>query len=427
MLRKLMISILTIFFASWTTLFPLAAHAWDPGVWNPTDWNVEELQKREWKVPPLSEREWAQYDLLERTIAFQELTKYEWMTQSPELLQWVMTDLDNQQWIIENHDIVRDSLQERTDLTQRELTVMEWQLSELREYSITMQELQQRKLDELNSPSPSELSNQELTTNTELTTNNLESRTSNNTIENIQSNLSNLDEKKGKFNLSAKDGLSMMENIIKETVSFVYEIHDKDDVTFKDYLSHRNGLFLGVGKTILKNNSDAMDTIFDGVDAVKSGAEAIKMINTIRGAGSAAETAGQVGTVTRSAAQVTGNVAQAGSVAKTLVPASAFVSTAFLPMTIYATVQDVKSISGTSGMERTDAIMSTIGNAGSVIAGLAAPVALIPGAQPIAAGMLAVGAAASAVSLGYSAFRNRKKIVKGGSKLISKIGGLFGR
>ena len=84
----------------------------------------------------------------------------------------------------------------------------------------------------------------------------------------------------------------------------------------------------------------------------------------------------------------------------------------FRSFAIKDTVDNVGKLnSASTSEEKTNAAWDLVGNTGEIITGLAPAVAMIPGAQPIAAGMVVVGGVLSIASLGQKLYRNRKEII----------------
>lgn len=420
-MRKISILFLATLFIAWNTFLPMA-YAWNPGVWKPAEWKLEDLQQREWKVDPLEIQEWLPDNLTEQTIVLHELTQYEWFTQSPELMQWVMEDLENREWIIDNYDVVLDELSQLSDWTVDELTVMEWQLTELRDFSSAVQDALQQDINELEGNNSA---NSPPSTETEVSGPSLTDPAASPTavLENPSLSLTNpsvtapdKDESSGpkKYNI-----IKFTSKMLGDTVNFADKLARQTDASPSDLYKYRNNIFYSGIKTFTKGN-EALEGVFAGVDTVRTGKKLYEEINKIRDARRSIDLASQAGSIS-STAQLVNNPAT-----KTFTPANAIVSTALLPFSIIDTVNNVQKIQSTSGTDRTDAIMSTIGSVGDVITGLAAPVAMIPGLQGVAAGMVVVGTAASLISLGYKTFRKRKEIVKGAKNLAKKIGGFFG-
>ncbi|AST94173.1 MULTISPECIES: hypothetical protein [Sutcliffiella] len=402
-MRKISILFLAMFFVAWNAFLPVA-NAWNPGVWKPAEWKLEDLQQHEWKVDPLEIQEWLPENLTEQTIVLYELTQYEWFTQSPELMQWVMEDLENREWIIENYDVVLDELSQLSDWTVDEITVMEWQLTELRDFSSTVQDALQQDINELEGNNSA---NSPPSTETEASSPSLTdpSASPEDAISNSGPN---------KYDI-----IKFTSKMVGDTVNFADKLARQNDASASDLYKYKNNIFYSGIKTFTKGN-EALEGVFAGVDTVRTGKKLYEEINKLRSLGKTREAVSQAGSIS-SASQLVNTPAT-----KTFTPANAIVSTALLPFSIIDTVNNVQKIQSTSGVDRTDAIMSTIGSVGDVITGLAAPVAMIPGLQGVAAGMVVVGTAASLISLGYKTFRKRKEIVKGAKNLAKKIGGFFG-
>lgn len=115
---------------------------------------------------------------------------------------------------------------------------------------------------------------------------------------------------------------------------------------------------------------------------------------------------------------------------KTISPGNAIISTVTMPFTVAETVGNVNKLINASDSETmTDAAWDLAGNTGSLLTGAAPLVALIPGAQPLAVGLFAVGTVISLASVGRKLYKNRKEIVADVKKKYGiakkKIGNFF--
>lgn len=206
-----------------------------------------------------------------------------------------------------------------------------------------------------------------------------------------------------------KDGLEFaVKDVIGGTTELAMKVvgNNNGEITVKDFLQNRAGIY-GAGFKALTKGDPTVDFLYDSKD-IATGAKGIyDNYNTYKGYKAVADLK-KAGDLVASAAKYD-ELVQAG---KTFSSGNAVVSAIAMPFTIYDTVQNVgKFNDAKTSDEKWASGMDLVGNAGSIISGAAAGVALIPGAQPIAAGMLAVGGALSLVSLGHKVWRNREKIV----------------
>ncbi|QED46420.1 hypothetical protein [Cytobacillus dafuensis] len=178
-----------------------------------------------------------------------------------------------------------------------------------------------------------------------------------------------------------------------------------ENLTLEDYLKNRNKMGISGFKLITKGDP-TVGALYDGYDLVKKSKEtydkyktykSVKELDNLRKAGNLIEYARQ-----------TQELAEAG---KSFSAGNPVVSAITMPLTIWDTVDNVNKLNNAkTAEEKTDAKWGLVDNAGSFITGAAPFVAMIPGAQPIAAGMIVVGTAISAVSLGRKLWKNRKEI-----------------
>ncbi|MCA1037806.1 hypothetical protein [Bacillus infantis] len=207
---------------------------------------------------------------------------------------------------------------------------------------------------------------------------------------------------------SAKD-------IVGGTINLADKVVRGNDLELKDYLDYKKGLAVNGFKTLTKGDP-TLDAIYDAQSVYKNSKdlyqkyktfEEFRNINNLKKAGDIIE-----------AAEKFDDLYRAG---KTFTPGNAIVSAVTLPFAVNDTVNNVKKFNsaGTSE-EKTAAAFDLVGNSGEIITGLAPAVALIPGAQPIAAGMVVVGGVLSLASLGHKMYRNREKIVKDVKKKFNK-------
>lgn len=210
----------------------------------------------------------------------------------------------------------------------------------------------------------------------------------------------------GKF--AAKD-------VLGNTVNFADQILRDDSANPADYLKNRRGIFYSGFKTIVKGDP-SIDAINDSVDVVSKAkdiygnAKTYKELQNIKNM----QEAGDI----IDAATKYDELYKAG---KTFSPANAIVSAVTMPFTIKDTYDNVQKLNNAKNSEeKTAAKWDLVGNAGEIVTGLAPAVAMIPGAQPIAAGMVVVGGVLSLASVGHKLYRNRHKIVADVKKKFNK-------
>ncbi|MGD6857953.1 hypothetical protein ACQCVO_23225 [Bacillus infantis] len=207
---------------------------------------------------------------------------------------------------------------------------------------------------------------------------------------------------------SAKD-------IVGGTINLTDKVLRGNELELKDYLDYKKGMAVNGFKTFTKGDP-TLDAIYDSQSFYKNSKdlyqkyktfETFREINRLNNAGDIL-----------TAAEKFDDLYRAG---KTFSPGNAVVSAITLPFAVNDTVNNVKKFNsaGTSE-EKSAAAWDLVGNSGEIITGLAPAVALIPGAQPIAAGMVVVGGALSLASLGHKLYRNREKIVKDVKKKFTK-------
>ena len=101
------------------------------------------------------------------------------------------------------------------------------------------------------------------------------------------------------------------------------------------------------------------------------------------------------------------------SAVKTLSPANSIISAVTMPLTIADTLNNISNFNNeTNSEKKTDTAWDIVGNVGDLMTGTAGIVAVIPGAQPVAVGLLAVGSTLSLASVGRKLYKNRKEIAK---------------
>ncbi|MFT4415398.1 hypothetical protein ACLM5H_16175 [Fredinandcohnia humi] len=221
------------------------------------------------------------------------------------------------------------------------------------------------------------------------------------------------------FNFKDIDQKGAIEYISKDilggTVSLIGKTANGGEITPKDFLTYKGNIFYAGFKGFTKGDQ-TVDFIYDSADVATKSVDLYKQVSTFNDFRQI-QNLQKSGDILAAAAKYD-ELVQAG---KTFTPANAIVSAIAMPFTIIDTVDNVgKFNAAKTSEEKTAAGMDLVGNAGSIISGAAAGVALIPGAQPIAAGMLVVGTALSLVSLGHKIYRNRTKIVKDVKEKFSK-------
>ncbi|HHY71918.1 MAG TPA: hypothetical protein GX497_01540 [Bacillus bacterium] len=217
--------------------------------------------------------------------------------------------------------------------------------------------------------------------------------------------------------VTMKDALKITaKDVIGGTIKTSIEVVTQDKkITPQDFLKGRTGIFTAGFKTFTKGDP-TVDFLYNSKDIVDGAKGIYDNYNTYKDYKTAADL-GKLGNMAAAAAKYD-EIAQAGKAFST---GNAVVSAISMPFTIYDTVENVGKFKGAkTSDEKWASGMDLVGNAGSIISGAAAGVALIPGAQSIAAGMLIVGGTLSLVSLGHKIYRNREKLVKDVKKKFKK-------
>ncbi|MGS2779808.1 hypothetical protein ACVBAX_20925 [Robertmurraya sp. GLU-23] len=209
--------------------------------------------------------------------------------------------------------------------------------------------------------------------------------------------------------MDPKDAISFaVKDVIGGTANLtVQALNENKELTLQDFLKNRGSIYAAGFKGLTKGD-ETIQYLFDGSDSVSKIKDIHNGINTFQGfkAIRDLEAAGDL----LGAAAKYDELLQAG---RTFTPGNAVVSAIAMPFTIMETVENVgKFNAAKTSEEKFDAGADLVGNAGGIISGAALGVGLIPGAQPIAAGMLVVGGVLSLASLGYKLIRNREKVVK---------------
>lgn len=210
----------------------------------------------------------------------------------------------------------------------------------------------------------------------------------------------------------------------KEVVGGNIELIDdylrSGDLTLSDYLKSKGKIGYAGFKVFTKGDPTA-DALHDGIDVAQKSKELydyyksykeIKKVDDLRKAGDLLEYA-----------QKSRELYETG---KSFSTGNAVVSAITMPLTIWDTVDNVKKLNNAkTADEKTDAKWDLAENAGSLLTGAAPFVAMIPGAQPIAAGMAIVGTGISLVCAGRKLWKNRKEIGENVAKKAKKVGKWF--
>lgn len=209
--------------------------------------------------------------------------------------------------------------------------------------------------------------------------------------------------------VETKDAASFaVQDVIGGTTKLAIEVVTQNkELTMKDLLDYKKGIYLSGFKSLTKGDT-TVDFLYDSSDTVSKAKGVYDSYNTFKGykALNELKKAGDLA----AAAQKYDELLQAG---KTFTPANAVVSAIAMPFTIMDTVENVGKFNKAKNFDdKVATSMDLVGNAGSIISGAAAGVALIPGAQPIAAGMMVVGGVLTVASLGHKLYRNREKVMK---------------
>ncbi len=220
--------------------------------------------------------------------------------------------------------------------------------------------------------------------------------------------------------METKDAISFaVKDVIGGTVDLAVQVvTENKELTLKDLQNNKKSIFLSGFKSLTKGDT-TVDYLYDSVETAE-GAKKVydryknykeyKIIQRLKKSGDLI-----------AAAQKYDELLKAG---KTFTPANAVVDTIAMPFTIMDTIENVGKFNAAKNSdEKFAAGIDLVGNAGGIISGAAAGVALIPipGAQLIAAGMLVVGGGLSLASLGLKLYRNRKKFVKDVKKKFKKV------
>lgn len=218
---------------------------------------------------------------------------------------------------------------------------------------------------------------------------------------------------KGAIKFSVKD-------IVGGNINLIDQYYRKGNLDLKDFEKWGKNTFTSGFKLFTKGDP-TVDALYDGYDFIKKPKEIydkyntykeVKRVDDLRKAGNIVDYAREFE-----------NLYQNG---KSFSTGNTVVSAITMPLTIWDTVDNVKKLNNAkTAEEKSDAKWGLFENSGSIIAGAAPFVAMIPGAQPIAAGMVVVGAAIGAISLGRKLWVNRKKIVDNVVKKAKKIGNWF--
>lgn len=394
-----------VFFMTSVVPFVPTADAWSPKPWTPKPWEL-----REWKPQPPAELK-------------------EWKPDSTEMKNWEL-----QQWVLAQHEMVSWELNNNPDLTAWEVKNYELIAWELEQWNLELQGQGGNPSGGLdgntsaNSPPvqgpqlpPSEVTGGD-----------------NQVPEPSGENGPSVDDSSGEETASPatekkeEDGPSQLDaikfiskDVAGETVNFADKMIRADEAdAMKNFSDFQKGLALSGVKTFTKGNNlfDSAFMVTDVAEESKKSLEAVKNLRDVQ----------ELRALTK-AGRIDDALQMAGSV-KTYTATNAIVASVMLPFSVADTYQNYQKIDGTSGWERADAIVETLGSAGGVMAGLAAPVSFIPVVGQVAgAGLLAVGTVLTLGSVVYKAARNWRKIkdtavnaVKSVGDGIKKIGSKIG-
>lgn len=260
----------------------------------------------------------------------------------------------------------------------------------------------------------------------------------NNPQSNDQTNNQNSSDTENNKNNKSKDDLSgpffefkevtdkgaatyFIKDIVGGNINLIDQSLRKGDITLEDFLkSHKK---MGIsGFKLFTKGDPTIDALYDAYDLAKKPKEVydkyktfkeVKKVDDLRKAGDLIE-------YTRKSKELY-------ETGKSFSTGNAIVSAITMPLTIWDAMGNYKKLNNNASTaeEKSDAKWGLVDNAGSLITGAAPLVAMIPGAQPIAAGMVVVGAAISAVSLGRKLWKNRHEIKDNVVKKAKKVGKWF--
>ena len=212
----------------------------------------------------------------------------------------------------------------------------------------------------------------------------------------------------------------IVKNIVGGNIKLIDKSLRNGDLTLKDYLKSRKDMGFS-GFKLFTRGDPTVDALYDGYDLLKKPKDIydkykifkdVKKVDDLRKSGDLIEYA-----------RKSKELYETG---KSFSTGNTVVSAITMPFTIWDTVDNVKKLNNAkTSDEKTDATWGLVDNAGSLLTGVAPFVAMIPGAQPIAAGMVVVGVAISAVSLGRKLWKNRKEIADNVVKKAKKVGKWF--
>ncbi|QFT87767.1 hypothetical protein FIU87_03795 [Bacillus sp. THAF10] len=394
-MKRILIALaaVTVFFMTSVVPFVHTADAWSPRPWTPKPWEL-----KEWKPEPPAELK-------------------EWKPNSTEMKTWEL-----QQWVLVQHEMVSWELNNNPDLTP-------W---EVRNYQMIAWELEQWSLElaqggnpsggldgntSINSPpvqGPIPLPPGDVNGGENSDPSN-DGGTSDDDAKGDGETDSKASDSKDKTGPSQYDAIKFIsKDVVGSTVNFADKmVSGTDAEAMKNFSDFQKGMFLSGVKTFTKGNNffDSTFMVTDIAEESKKSFEAVKnlkLINEMRDL----SRAGRIDDALQMAGQV-----------KTYSATNAIVASALLPFSIADTYQNYQKIDGTSGWDRADAIVETIGSAGGVMAGLAAPVSFIPVVgQVAAAGLLAVGTVLTLGSVVYKAARNWRKIKDTAVDTVKSVG-----
>ena len=203
------------------------------------------------------------------------------------------------------------------------------------------------------------------------------------------------------------DLIDTSKDFLGGTVDLAYNGHTNGSLTGSDYTRYKLGL-AGVGFKLFSTTDTTLgagEEAFAGIGNAKqiydtySYYESYKVLKRFEEAGDLIGAANQYRNM--------GNL----TAVKTLSPANSIISAVTMPLTIADTINNISDFKNeTNSEKKTDTAWDIVGNVGDLMTGTAGIVAVIPGAQPVAVGLLAVGSALSLASVGRKLYKNRKEI-----------------
>ncbi len=209
-------------------------------------------------------------------------------------------------------------------------------------------------------------------------------------------------------------------DVVGGTIDFIDDSLRNGDITITDFLKGKASMGYS-GFKVFTSGDTSFDALHDGYELLKAPKEIYdkyKIINDLKNV----EELRKAGRIT----DYVREFEQLYKTGKTFSTGNAIVSTITMPLTIWDTVDNVKKLNNaTTAEEKSDAKWGLFENSGAILSGAAPLVAMIPGAQPIAAGMAIVGLGIGAVGLGRKLWKNRKEIADDVVKKAKKVGKWF--